>query len=141
MSRYTRDEQGSTTLFFVVIIVAIFLMIGLVVDGGGKIRALQRADSVAGEAARAGGQEIKASDAVQGRGVFVETAAAKRAARAYLAAASVQGDVQVTNGNRLRVTTTTHYSPVFLGLIGVGELTTHGSADVRLVQGIDGKER
>ncbi|MGH3974134.1 MAG: hypothetical protein ACRDS9_12545, partial [Pseudonocardiaceae bacterium] len=40
-----RDERGSTALFYVVIVFALFATIGLVVDGGGKIRALQQADS------------------------------------------------------------------------------------------------
>lgn len=135
-----RDERGSTTLFFVVMGLAFFLVIGLVVDGGGKIRALQKADSVAAQAARAGGQAIQAGEAVRGDGTVIDPVPAKQAAQRYLATAGVDGTVQLINGTTLVVETTTHYQPVFLGIAGVGELTTKGSAEVRLVRGIDGGE-
>ena len=62
-SRLRDDDRGSLSLFVVVVFVALLVTIGLVVDGGGKIRALQRADAVAAQAARAGGQAIVASTA------------------------------------------------------------------------------
>lgn len=135
-----RDERGSTTLFFVVIGMAMFLVIGLVVDGGGKIRALQKADSVAAQAARAGGQEIQNGEAVRGDGTIIDPMQAKQAAQQYLDAAGVTGTVEILNGTRLVVRTTTHYNPVFLGLAGVGEMTTKGEAEVRLARGLDGGE-
>ena len=42
-----RTDEGSMTLFVVVIAVGLLIAAGLVVDGGGKVRALQRADAVA----------------------------------------------------------------------------------------------
>lgn len=135
------DEQGSTSLFFVVIVVALFAVTGLVVDGGGKIRALQEANSIAHEAARAGGQALRAAPAVEGSGAVIEPQAARQAAQSYLSAAGVNGAVEIINGTRLRVTVTTHYDPVFLDLIGAGgRMTTTGTASVRLVRGIDGEE-
>lgn len=135
-----RDERGSTTLFFVVIGMAMFLVVGLVVDGGGKIRALQKAESVAEGAARAGGQAIQTGTAVQGDGTILDATAAKQAAQQYLSAAGVDGSVQIVNGTRLVVRTTTHYQPVFLGMAGVGSMTTEGEAEVRLVRGLNGQE-
>lgn len=136
-----RDERGSTALFYVVIVFALFATIGLVVDGGGKIRALQQADSVAYEAARAGGQAVQGPEAVQGNGATIDAGKARSAAQSYLSAAGVRGSVDIVDGTRLRVTTTTHYEPIFLGLIGAGNtMTTHGTAEVRLVQGIGGQE-
>lgn len=135
-----RDERGSTTLFFVVIGMAMFLVVGLVVDGGGKIRALQKAESVAEGAARAGGQAIQTGTAVQGDGTILDAAAARQAAQQYLSAAGVDGSVQIVNGTRLVVRTTTHYKPVFLGMAGVGSMTTEGEAEVRLVRGLNGQE-
>lgn len=141
MRHLRRDERGSTSLFFVVIVIALFAMIGLVVDGGGKIRSLQRADSVANEAARAGGQAIQGPAAVEGTGAVIDPQAAKQAAQSYLSAAGVDGSVDIINGTRLKVTVTTHYDPVFLDLIGAGgQMTTTGTAEVRLVQGINGTE-
>jgi hypothetical protein len=135
----TAGDRGSVSLFFVVATFGLLIAVGLVVDGSGKVRALQRADTVAAEAARAGGEAVLAGPAIRGAGVQVDTAAARSAAAAYLAAAHVAGSVTVAGGTRLQVTTSTSYTPVFLSMIGVGPLTTTGQAEVRLVRGVDGE--
>lgn len=136
-----RDERGSTTLFFVVMAIGLLAVVGLVVDGGGKIRELQQANAVAAQAARAGGQAINQPQAVRGNGATVNTAAAQAAAQLYLDQAGMNGHVQVlAGGTRLRVTTTSTYNTVFLGLAGVNQMTVTGDAEVRLVEGIDGSE-
>ena len=38
------DDRGAIALFVVVFTLALLAAVGLVVDGGGKVRALQRAD-------------------------------------------------------------------------------------------------
>mgnify|MGYP002683303277 FL=1 len=48
-------ERGSITLWAVIITSAVLVVMGLVVDGAGQMRATQRADQVAREAARAAG--------------------------------------------------------------------------------------
>src|SRR4029453_14995843 len=50
---------GTHTLFLVISVVGLLRVVGLVVDGGVKIRAVQRADTLAAEARRAGGQAIR----------------------------------------------------------------------------------
>jgi hypothetical protein len=127
------------SLFFAVAGIGLLVVIGLVVDGGGKIRALQEADAVAAEAARQGGQAIQAGPAIRGEGTVVDTSAAAAAAEAYLAATGVAGEVGVIGGTRLRVTTTTTYSPVFLSAIGAGPMSVTGDAEVLLVRGLDGE--
>lgn len=131
-------DRGSVSVFFVVAAIAMLAMVGLVVDGGGKIRALQRADAAAAEAARQGGQAIVAAPAVQGQGVQVDAAEAAAAARAYLAQSGVEGNVSIAQGTELVVETHVSYSPVFLGLIGVGPMTVDGLATVRLARGPNG---
>jgi Flp pilus assembly protein TadG len=133
------EERGSLSLFFVVAALALLVTVGLVVDGGGKIRALQRADAVAAEAARAGGQAIVESRAVRGQGAVTDPAQARAAVGDYLAAAGVTGTVTVLDGTRLRVQTSVGYDPVFLDLVGVGTQTATGAAEVRLVQVLDGE--
>ena len=134
--RARRDDRGAITLFVVVFTVALLAAVGLVVDGGGKVRALQRADEAAREAARAGSQMLDVPSAVRGDGVRVDPAAAARAARAYLDAAGVDGTVAV-QGNAVHVSTSITYQPVFLGVAGVGPLTVTGSASARPVTGDD----
>lgn len=128
------------SLFVVVIAVALFITVGLVVDGGGKVRSLQKAESAATQAARAGGQAIQHDEAVRGEGTVIDAAAAKQAAAAYLRSIGVQGTTRIVDGTHLVVRTTTHHSPIFLGIVGIGTMTTHGEAEARLVRGIDGGE-
>src|SRR5947208_12458477 len=109
-----RSDDGSVTLFVVVLTVALLAAVSLVVDGGGKVRALQRADEAAREAARAGSQMLDVPAAVRGDGVSIDPGAAARAARAYLDAAGVDGSVTV-EGNAVQVSTRVTYQPVFLG--------------------------
>lgn len=129
-----RREEGSVSLFVVVITVVLLGAVGLVVDGGGKVRALERADEAAREAARAGSQMLDVPAAVRGTRVAVEPGAAARAARAYLAAAGVDGDVTVVRG-AVTVRTRLEYRPVFLGILGIGPLPVTGEASARPVMG------
>jgi hypothetical protein len=128
------DERGAISLFVIVITVSLLAAIGLVVDGGGKIRALERADEAARESARAGSQMLDVPAAVRGERVEVDPGAAGRAARAYLAATGVQGTVSVSGGF-VTVTTRVEYRPVFLGLVGVGPVAVTGEASARPVVG------
>ena len=130
------DDRGAIALFVVVFTMALLAAVGLVVDGGGKVRALQRADEAAREAARAGSQMLDVPAAVRGDGVRIDQAAAARAARAYLDAAGVEGTVSV-QGDAIQVSTSITYQPVFLGAAGVGPLTVTGSASARPVTGDD----
>jgi len=131
-------DQGSVSVFFVVAAIGMLVTVGLVVDGGGKIRALQRADAAAAEAARQGGQANVAAPAVQGQGVEVDANEARAAAQAYLNDAGVVGTVTIVNGTRLEVSTTTTYTPIFLDLVGVGPIAAAGHASVRLARGPNG---
>lgn len=132
------SERGSVTVFFAAAVLALLLMAGLVVDGGGKVRAVQRADRLAAEAGRAGGQQIDVAAAIAGRRPRVDAAAAVTAARRYLDRTGAHGEVVVAADRRsitVRVTTTVR--TVFLGLVGVTELSATGNARVVLVAGVD----
>jgi hypothetical protein len=127
-----RGDEGAVSLFVVVVVVALLAAIGLVVDGGGKIRALERADEAAREAARAGSQMLEIPAAVRGERVDIDPGAAGRAARAYLKAAGVEGSVSVS-GAQVTVSTRVVYRPVFLGFIGVGPIAVTAEAASRPV--------
>lgn len=130
-------DAGSVSLFVAVAAFAVLVLTGLVVDGSGKIRALQRADAAAQEAARAGGQELALPAAVRGQSSRVQATAAAAVARSYLREAGVDGQVVIVDGGRgLRVTTSLSYRPTFLSMIGVGALGVSGRADARLVRGV-----
>jgi len=138
--RWRQDpEAGSVTVFFAVSMVGLLILIGLVTDGGAKLRATQRADAVAAEAARAGGQALDLPDAVSGTDNRVDRAAAIRAAQSYLRGAGETGTVTVSaDRTHLVVTVTDSARTVFLGLIGINHLSITGSAQAELVDGITG---
>jgi hypothetical protein len=127
-------DEGRIALLATVLTFAILAMIGLSVDGGGKLRALQRADHLAVEAARAAGQAIDAPQAIQGGQKVVDPSAAVAAAESYLAAAGVTGTVAVSDDRRrVTVTVTVVYATVFLGMIGIDTLPATRQATAVLV--------
>ena len=140
--RLGSTDSGSVSVFVAVAAFAVLVLTGLVVDGSGKIRALQRADATAQEAARAGGQVLALPEAVRGQSSRVQATAAAAAARSYLRDAGVDGQVAVLDGGQgLRVTTSLTYQPTFLSLIGIHALGVTGHADARLVRGAGKQEQ
>ena len=143
MTSYLRalreDDRGSVAVFTAVIGITLLVIIGLVVDGGGQIRNLQRADTAAQEAGRAAGQAVNPAALARGDGGRIDPVAAATAARSFLQAAGVQGTVTVASPTTLQITTTTSYKTLFLGLIGVGSLPASGGSQVRLVRQLGGE--
>ena len=127
-----RGERGSLSVLLAVLVPGLLLIIGLAVDGGAKVQATQRANALADEAARAGGQAIDRSAALAGE-VRVDTAAAVAAAHAYLDRNDVRGTVNVIDADTLSVTTTITEPTIFLGLIGITTMTVDGSGTADLV--------
>ena len=135
------NERGSISIWVVTATIVMMTLVGLAVDLGGQVHAQQRAHDVAAQAARAGGQEVEAAPAVEGRYVALDTAAARRAAEQYLAAAGVEGTVTITGGTTLVVRVTDIYEPTFLSMVGIGDLTVTGDASARLIRTTGGVER
>ncbi len=125
-------ERGSLAVFLTVLVPGLLLVIGLAVDGGAKVAATQRANAVADEAARAGGQALDVAAALTGQ-LRVDPTAAVTAAQDHLARSGVTGDVTVVDGDTLQVTTTLTEPTVFLGLVGITEFTVEGTGTADLV--------
>ncbi|MCA0328469.1 MAG: pilus assembly protein TadG-related protein [Actinobacteria bacterium] len=132
-------DDGSVTLFLAITVLGLLVLVGLVVDGGAKIRAVQRADQLAAEAARAGGQAINVPAAITGEAPTLDARAAVAAAQAFLRRNGAQGTAAVTNaGQSLEVTVTATAPTVFLGLVGIDSMTVRGHAHATLVRGVTG---
>lgn len=125
------EDEGSITLGLVVMVVAMLVSIGLVVDGGTKIRAVEQATRVAAEAARAGAQEVDVATVQTSGTTALDPARARTAARAVLDAAGVVGEVHATR-TTVSVDAAVTRHTVFLGMIGVNSVTGHGSAEAGL---------
>ncbi len=137
----TRGERGSITVWLALTSVSMMLLVGLAVDLGGQVHAQQRAQDLAAQAARAGGEQVQAAPAIAGDYVRVDAAAAAQAARAYLNAAHVEASVTVSGGTELTVEVSDTYRTRFLGLIGINRLPVTGSASARLVRSLGGTEQ
>ena len=141
MIRRTRDERGSITIWLAVSSFVMMILVGLAVDLSGQVHAKQRAHNIAAEAARTGGEQVQAAPAIQGQYVAIEAVAARNAAEDYLTAAGVTGTVTVIGGDTITVAVTDTYTPKFLSVIGIGDLTVTSRASARLVRSIGGSEQ
>lgn len=95
--RRAARDRGSITLWVAVTFAAILAVAALVADGGARIRAGERADIVAGEAARA-------ASYASGPDENSRTAAAAAAARGIISRAGMAGSVAVASPGRIEVT-------------------------------------
>ncbi|MGW2572698.1 TadE/TadG family type IV pilus assembly protein [Streptomyces sp. NPDC001537] len=141
IARAPYDDRGGITVFVAICVVALIGIIGLAVDGGSKIRATERADYVAGEAARAGGQAIDPAQAINGTAIVVNPQDAAAAAQAYLHTAGATGTVHVSgDGTTLTVTVTGSLDTIFLSAVGIGSLPVTGHATATLLHGVTAPE-
>lgn len=125
---------GSMSLMLVVLVPALLLMTGLVVDAGGKAQAISRAYAVAEEAARAGTTAVDVAAVGEGGSQVIDPAAATAQARSYLTSTGVTGTARVVDGQRLEVQVTITEPTVFLGIIGVDAWTVTGSGTAELLR-------
>ncbi len=128
LRRWLRGEDGQgggMSLMVLTMIPALLIVFGLVVDGGAKAAALDRANRIAMEAARTGAQSIS------GPG-DISAAAANSAAQAYLAAEDVTGTVTVT-GDRVDVHVSFAEPTKVLSLIGIDEWSVEGDGFAQVI--------
>ncbi|MEU5361680.1 pilus assembly protein TadG-related protein [Streptomyces albidoflavus] len=132
-ARAAQRDRGSMSLFFAVTTVAILMVMGLLVDGGGALNAANRATSIAQEAARTAGQQLDPAQAIEGTAITIDPDAATGAAQDYLAAADVTGNVEITDGGQ-SITVTVHdtYNTLFAQFVGKGTIHVTGTATAQL---------
>jgi hypothetical protein len=111
---------------------------GLVYDGGRVLATRRDAHNLASQAARAGAQAFDV-DAILAGGTGLDPAAAERAARDFLAAHHVTGDVTVTD-IAIEVTVTLDQATPLLALVGIDERTVTGTARAQLTRGVSSEE-
>jgi len=122
-----------------IMLTAMILLVGLTVDGGGKMRADARADDLAEEAARAAGQAIDPTRAIPGEEIVVTRSAAQAAVDDYL---SGQRDVVdhdadvIDNGRSIVVSVQIRYHTVVAGFFGKSTIIVNGQGRAGLVHGI-----
>lgn len=134
MKLRTHLERGEVSELVIVLVVSLFLVAGLVVDGGAKLTAVSDASSTAQEAARAGAQPLDALPS-NGGTAHIDSRQAASAAQNYLSAAGAHGTARVIDSATIEVTVTSTKPTVFLGLIGINSLTATRTARADLIHG------
>ena len=114
---------GGISLVFLIFALALLAVFGLVVDGGTKARALDQANQIAYEAARAGLQAMTPVSAQ------IDAVAVDAAAETYLTAHGATGTASVS-GQQVSVDVTLTAPTKVLMIIGIDHwtVTGHGTA-------------
>jgi Flp pilus assembly protein TadG len=122
--REAPDRGSAIAAYLLVMAVVLFAFAGLVLDGGAALTARGQAADTAQQAARAGADALDPGPLRTGV-LRADPASAVAAAQAVLAAAGVDGQVDVAGS---QVTVTAHVSKpaAILSMVGVGEVS--GSA-------------
>ena len=110
---------------------ALFSLIGLVIDGGRAVAAQSTATGEAEQAARLGADQISVQ-AVRLGTVAIDPAGATRSADAYLRAVGVAGTVTVV-GQTVSVRIESWEPTVVLGIIGIQHIGILGYPPVLLI--------
>lgn len=136
LNGFWRRDGGRVSLLIAVVVPALLFLVAAVVDGGGQVRALQRADNIAAQAARTAGQQIDFPQAVTGGIKVVDPQRATVAAEQYLRAAGASGTVTISpDRQNITVTAQIVYQPIMLGAFGRGPVTVGGQSTAQLVTG------
>lgn len=132
-----RRDDGGIAVYVAILTIVLLSIIGLVLDGGGKLRATERADALAIEAARAAGQAVDPAAAITGQAIRVDPQAAAAAALAYLHQARTDGRVTISP-DRTHLTVTVHdtYPTKFLPVVGITTLPVTGHGTATLLHGV-----
>ncbi|WP_344099300.1 pilus assembly protein TadG-related protein [Myceligenerans crystallogenes] len=133
-------ERGSISSWFITGSFVLILGVGIAVDLTGQVHTQVRANNVAAQAARVGGQQL-GGGSISGGTPQVDAGMAAQAAQAYLAGAGMSGTVGVPGGAVVVVDTRDTYQPKFLSMIGISSMPVSGHGESRSIRVVDGAEQ
>jgi hypothetical protein len=125
--RATGRDEGQITAFVVVMMAALILLAGLVLDGGLTLAARERALGEAQQAARAGAQAVNLTVYRADGKLILSPGEAVADGRAYLASIGADGTVTVA-GNTVTATVTIVQEMQILDVAGLRSITVYASA-------------
>lgn len=132
-----RREDGQVTAFVVAVLLALFVLAALVIDGGYTLAARRRAFNEANAAARAGAQALDVAEFRATGSYLLQPHEAKAAAEGYLAATGHAGNVRVS-GDTVAVEVSFTQPMAMLKVLGIDDLSVTGRGEARLVPGTVG---
>jgi Flp pilus assembly protein TadG len=123
-------DRGSVSLLAVVVAIGLIVMIGLVYDGGRALAAHERAAGIAGEAARAGANELDI-EYLRATGIArLDPTAAQAAASNWIAAAGQDGTVTAST-TEITVAIAIDTPAQLLAAVGIDTITVDAEATAR----------
>jgi hypothetical protein len=120
-------DSGQITAFVVVMMAALVLLAGLVLDGGLTLAARERALGEAQQAARAGAQAVNLAVYRADGTLILTPGQAVADGRAYLTGIGADGTITVT-GNTVTATVTITQDMQILDVAGLRAVTVHATA-------------
>lgn len=141
-TRRARSEDGAMSAMIVTLIVMLFMLAGLVIDGGFAINARQRIYDDAEQAARAAANQIDLEALRETGQVVLLEADAVQAGRAYMTERGYDpGRVDVAAGaGEVTVTASDTVNTSLLQLIFIDSFDIEGTATSRPAVGIVGEQ-
>ncbi|MEW1586953.1 pilus assembly protein TadG-related protein [Micromonospora vinacea] len=131
-------DHGRVSIFLAVTMVGVLAIIGLSFDGAGQLRTLQRAQNLAAEAARTGGQAIDRATAIEGGPTRIDEPEARKAVADYLDELGTTGHTvnfpEVDGEVLIRVTVSITYQRSMIGpFVKNKTVTVTGEATARAI--------
>lgn len=133
-----RADDGSIGLFVAICAAGLVMVIGIVLEAGGRLRAIENTDARAQEAARVVGQQLDEAAVLRGEGYLLkqDMTAARAAADAYLRPYGLTAQVEFRGERTVVVDIETRYRTTLLGAFAVEDLAVHGRGSATLVYGV-----
>jgi Flp pilus assembly protein TadG len=135
--RAERPETGQVTAIWAVLALSLFVLGGLVHDGGEILTARREADNLARQAARAGAQALD-ENSVRAGDAVLDPVGAETAARAYLDRRHLVPTGVVVTASDVTVTVTMNQPTPLLSLVGIDSRTVAATATARSARGVVG---
>jgi Flp pilus assembly protein TadG len=131
---FQNPDEGAVAAFVTLLLVALFALVGLVVDGGVALTAHQAAQVEAEQAARRGAGAVDV-DGLRAGTVRIDPVAAVAAAQQFAAASGHPATASVASGV---VTVNVQYSvpTVILGIVGIRSLHVTATAAAVNLHGV-----
>ncbi|MFG2818217.1 hypothetical protein ACGFX4_02215 [Kitasatospora sp. NPDC048365] len=129
-------DKGAISVLVAISAASLVVLVGVVLDFGGRLRAIENADARAQEAARFAGQQLDEKALRDGLGYRLVQSTARDAALTYLQRLGLRGNVNFPDPQTITVTVDTEYRTALLGAVRINTLSVHGHGKATLLHGV-----
>ena len=128
-----RDERGSAAIFVVLMVAAMLVAAGLVIDGGYALAKRRELANQAEQAARVGADALSEASLRDGGAPRVNPVRARAAIDRYLTEVDAPPPIVEINGDTVTVGLTSRQSTVILSVAGITSIPVAASGSARSI--------